>query len=67
MSIWSSDVVGVMGSPKNIADRAPGQNVEILERSDGRLQEIEQTGSLMHRCYHDGGCGARRSEQLAAS
>jgi hypothetical protein len=41
------DVALVMGRPENIAQGAPGQYAEILEGRNGRLQEIEQTGSLI--------------------
>ena len=42
------DVVRVMGAAKEVAERTPGENVEILEGGDGRLQEIEQTGPLIY-------------------
>ena len=46
------DVVEVMRTAKKIAERAPGENVEILEAGHRRLQEIEQTNLRIPRCYH---------------
>ena len=36
-----------MRSTENVPKSPPGQNIKILDGGDGRLQEIEQTGSLI--------------------
>ncbi len=36
-----------MGRPEDVAQSTPGQYAEILEGSNGWLQEIEQTGPLI--------------------
>ena len=47
-----NDVIRVVGAAKEVADRAPAENVKILDSGHRRLQEIEQTGPRISRCYH---------------
>ena len=46
------DVVQVVRAAKEVAERAPGENVKILDSGHRRLQEIEQTRPRISRSYH---------------
>ena len=56
------DVIHIVRAAEEIADRAPGKNIEILDSGHRRLQEVEQTGPRISRCYH----GAANSENPKA-
>jgi hypothetical protein len=52
-------------SAENVPDRASGEYIKILERSYGRLQEIEQTGHPMNPMLPYGSVFSRPSWALA--